>query len=127
MAAIAEAVTAAATITAEPELRDFKKESTAFVPAALKRKRAAAASSTGGGRINAAPSVAPEAGETEEGTSVATPRPDLMDALKQKLGPMASASTGTEGSTAKKARVDKPMDDYEKFRAEMGDLLGPAA
>ncbi|EKM61389.1 uncharacterized protein PHACADRAFT_156635 [Phanerochaete carnosa HHB-10118-sp] len=34
------AISAAATVTAEPELRDFKKEATAFVPAALKRKKA---------------------------------------------------------------------------------------
>jgi hypothetical protein len=37
---IGSAAAAAATVFAEPELRDFKKEATAFVPAAMRKKKA---------------------------------------------------------------------------------------
>lgn len=118
-----EAIAAAATVFAEPELRDFKKESTAFVPSALKRKRGAVGSSSSGGHINAAPNV----GSGDADTGPSAPRPDLMDALKQKFGPMAVATTNpSESVVAKKSKLDKPLDDYEKFKEEMGDLLvGP--
>ena len=120
---------AAATISAEPELRDFKKEATAFVPAALKRKRGAVPGASG--RINAAPnvSVGTEVGQ-DNSEAVVAPRPDLMDALKQKIGPLANASANvgppeSELATPRtKAKTEKSMDDYERFRAEMGDLLG---
>ncbi|TDL28030.1 hypothetical protein BD410DRAFT_818522 [Rickenella mellea] len=47
------ASTSAATVSAAPQLRDFKKESTAFVPTTLKRKKAASETV----RINSAPSL----------------------------------------------------------------------
>ncbi|KAL5533547.1 hypothetical protein ACEPAG_7 [Sanghuangporus baumii] len=123
-----------ATVSAEPQLRDFKKESTAFVPAALKRKKAGG---TGGGKINAAPSVssgagngeANEAGETE---AAAAPKPDLLGSLRDKFGPMAStnASMGNDANSekdgdqqTKKRKVEKSKDDYDKFLEEMGVLL----
>lgn len=98
-----------ATVFAAPELRDFKKEATAFVPTALKRKKpAATASST---KVNAAP----DTGDMDE--DVPGPaRPDLLDALKGQFGP-ASASPPT-----KKAKVDE-RSDYEKWMEDMGDDL----
>ncbi|TCD68115.1 hypothetical protein EIP91_011568 [Steccherinum ochraceum] len=112
------AVSSAATVSAAPELRDLKKESTAFVPSALKRKKAGAAASTSS-QVNAAPSVGPTDGEEIDSISMA-PRPDLLGTLKGQFG----NTTGTTESSQKKTR---PGDDYTKFMAEMGDILGPAS
>ncbi|THH20481.1 hypothetical protein EW146_g861 [Bondarzewia mesenterica] len=110
-----------ATISAAPQLRDLKKESTAFVPASLKRKKAgaaaaAAASTAADNKINAAPSLGP--GEADEAV-IEPERPDLLSALKGQLG-------GPPGGTKKVAeKGSKSKGDYEKFVEEMGDLLGP--
>ncbi|TFK56791.1 hypothetical protein OE88DRAFT_1650255 [Heliocybe sulcata] len=104
-------VSAAATVTAAPELRDFKKEATAFVPTALKRKKAGA--SAGGAvstKINAAPSVT--GGEGEAGPA----RPDLLSALRGTFG------EGKVDEVTSKAPA-KGKDDYAKFMDEMGDIL----
>lgn len=111
-------VSAAAVVTAAPELRDFKKEATAFIPAALKRKRPGAAGAVAS-KINAAPSV----DVSEDVDSAAAPRPDLLSVLKAQLGPAA----GTSGEQAKSQAVTKSKDDYEKFLDEMGDILGSEA
>jgi len=100
---------AAATVSAEPQLRDFKKEATAFVPASLKRKKTAASSSS---TVNAAP----ETGEA--GFDPSRPaRPDLVSALKDRFGP-ASAPAGNKGKAAEKKKSD-----YHKFLDEMSDIL----
>jgi hypothetical protein len=92
---------ATATVSAEPELRDFKKESTAFMPASMRKKKGAAAAVPGGGaKVNAAPAVG--GGET-----VREERPDLVSTLKGQFGD-----------------VPKPKGDYEKFVEEMGDVIG---
>jgi hypothetical protein len=52
---------AAATVFAAPQLRDLKKEATAFMPSSLKRKKAGG--SVGTSRINAAPSLEPSSGD----------------------------------------------------------------
>jgi len=73
------AISAAATVFAEPELRDFKAEATAFVPAAaLKRQKAG----TRPARVNAAPGMT----VSEESPETGPARPDLLAALKH-LGP----------------------------------------
>ncbi|GJE87689.1 Wbp11 and NpwBP domain-containing protein [Phanerochaete sordida] len=108
-------ISAAAVVSAEPELRDFKKEATAFVPTTLKRKKAAGASSS---KINAAPSV--DGGADSDPT--VTPRPDLLGTLKAQLGAGSALSTGEE---VKLQTAAKPKDDYQKFMEEMGDILGP--
>ncbi|KAI0032165.1 WW domain binding protein 11-domain-containing protein [Vararia minispora EC-137] len=91
-----------ATVSAEPELRDLKKESTAFVPASMRRKKATAGAQASGGKVNAAPSVGGEVGEQRE------ERPDLVSALKGQFGDAKPREKG----------------DYEKFVEEMGDILG---
>ena len=105
---------AAATIEAAPELRDFKKEATAFVPAALKRKKATAGATS---KINAAPKAG-----SEEPEAPAAARPDLMSTLKQNLG---SAVSMPPKVADVKSSAAKPKDDYDKFLDEMGDILGP--
>lgn len=120
-------MSAAATVSAEPELRDFKKESTAFLPSALKRKKGGG-TTVGGSRINAAPALGFDA--ISEGAAQA--KPDLLGSLREKLGPMTSAnSDDTPELHAKKRKLElsqkeKPKDDYDKFLAEMDDFLAPS-
>jgi hypothetical protein len=91
-------------------LRDFKKESTAFVPTSLHRKRVAAGS--GVGKVNAAPVLDGESLGQAQGA-----RPDIVNTLKVQFG----------GAKEVKAQ-EKPKvkGDYEKFVEGMGDILGPA-
>ncbi|KAI0937183.1 hypothetical protein AcV5_005142 [Taiwanofungus camphoratus] len=119
---------AAATVEAAPQLRDFKKESTAFVPTTLKRRKAGAGTSTAP-KVNAAPSLGPDADSEEPEVVPTAVRPDLLSTLKGQFGPAVGATSGpskkpeanTNGARA------KPKDDYEKFVEEMGDILGPKA
>ncbi|KAF9446114.1 hypothetical protein P691DRAFT_804696 [Macrolepiota fuliginosa MF-IS2] len=112
-----------ATVVAAPQLRDFKKEATAFMPNSLKRKKPTPSASTGS-KINAAPSLGPseyvheDEGEDEK-SEPATPdvRPDLVGMLKNQFG---AAPTGTPGPLAD---VKKNTDDYTKFMEEMSDIL----
>ena len=73
----AEVVSASATISAEPELRDLRKESTGFMPTSVKRKKAAATP-----KVNAAPFVG-----TTDGAEPVVPQPDLPSALQGQFGP----------------------------------------
>ncbi|KAF9270740.1 hypothetical protein L218DRAFT_969204 [Marasmius fiardii PR-910] len=107
-----------ATISAEPELRDFKKEATAFVPTSLKRRRTA-----GQPRVNAAPGVGPADGDEEITAGVGAPRPDLLTTIQNQFG---IPSTETPGKKVKVEEVKpKKKDDYDKFMEEIGDILNP--
>jgi hypothetical protein len=103
-----------ATVSAEAQLRNFKKESTAFVPASLQRRRAApggGGSGKGAGNVNSAPALD---GESHDQARDAAPaRPDLVSTLKGQFG----------GLVLEKPKV---KDDYEKFVEGMGDILGSA-
>ncbi|KAL0068545.1 hypothetical protein AAF712_004260 [Marasmius tenuissimus] len=107
-----------ATVSAAPELRDFKKEATAFVPTALKRKRAAGTS-----RVNAAPGVEAADGDSTEMPAEGPVRPDLLSTIQNQFGKPAE-------NPGKKMKVDeaKPRkkDDYDKFMEEIGDILRPS-
>ncbi|KAI0330622.1 hypothetical protein GY45DRAFT_743002 [Cubamyces sp. BRFM 1775] len=113
----APAPAASAVISAEPELRDFKKEATAFVPAALKRKKA------GASKVNAAPMVGPAQGNDEESEGAQQARPDLLSTLQDKFGAPPPKKAKTED--AAKPTPAKAKDDYDKFLEEMGDILAP--
>jgi len=106
-------VAANATVFAAPELRDLKKESTAFLPTSLKKKKA-----TGGIKLNAAPSV----GVSTEDSSAGAVRPDLVSALKDQFGGVPAESKKGETSKSGTA-VQKTRDDYAKFVEELGDIL----
>ncbi|KAG6873831.1 hypothetical protein C0995_010443 [Termitomyces sp. Mi166 len=106
---------ASATVSAEPQLRDLKKEATAFIPAALKRKKPGASASSF--RVDAAPDME---NDTQEPAGPA--RPDLLSTLQSKFGPAPPLPVPSV-STTKKA--EKKKDDYDKFMEEMGDILGP--
>ena len=96
-------------------MRDFKKESTAFVPASLKRRRAGlggAGSGKGTGNVNSAPALD---GETHGQARDAAPaRPDLVSTLKGQFGSVRET---------KAQEKPKAKDDYEKFVEGMGDIL----
>jgi hypothetical protein len=107
----------AATVSAAPQLRDFKKEATAFIPTALKRKKPGASGSANT-RVDAAPSFDPgtDAGNPE---TIAPARPDLLSALKDRFGPVPPVA---EVTPSKKRKVEtERRDDYEKF---VEDVLG---
>ncbi|KAF8628233.1 hypothetical protein AX15_004010 [Amanita polypyramis BW_CC] len=111
-------VVAAATVSAEPQLRDLKKEATAFVPTALKRKRPAApaAPST---KVDAAPALS-STGEQEDKRSNFA-RPDLVRTLKDQFGPPPVVKSDTNASAG---TTDRKKYDYDNFLDEMSDILG---
>lgn len=106
---------------AAPQLRDFKKEATAFVPTAVKRKKPGATASGSSSKINAAPS---ELGGEAEAEVEAPARPDLLSALKRQFGPAPVPAPAASKDNEPKAKKVK-NNDYEKFVEEMGDILGP--
>lgn len=117
-------VNAAATVFAAPQLRDFKKEATAFVPSALKRKKPATGAVSS--RINAAPSIGgPAEDANTDGDTGGPVRPDLLGLLKGQFG--AAPTPAESGPSApKKLKLDKGKkkdDSYDKFVEEMGDIL----
>ena len=73
-----EAIQASATVFAEPELRDFKKESTAFVPNTLKRKKASEPETSKKPRVDAAADVGGLDFQRDD-------KPDLMAAIRNGL------------------------------------------
>ena len=103
----------AATVSAAPQLRDFKKEATAFVPTALKRRKLASGPATA--RVDAAPSLG---ASTDADSEIMAARPDLLSTLKDRFGPAPTV----EAPPGKKRKVDaEEKDDYEKF---VEDVLG---
>ncbi|KIK96559.1 hypothetical protein PAXRUDRAFT_138211, partial [Paxillus rubicundulus Ve08.2h10] len=115
---------AGAIISAEPELRDLKKEATAFIPASLKRKRASALPVAS--KVNAAPSV--NVGSDSAQTSPQS-RPDLVGTLKGQFGALSVPAVPPSSNTIAPAKRPKTSimrgeDDYQKFVDDMSDLLG---
>ncbi|KAJ3845313.1 mRNA biogenesis factor-domain-containing protein, partial [Lentinula raphanica] len=112
-----------ATVVAEPELRDLKKEATAFVPSALKRKRGGATTASSS-RVNAAPGIVNDDGD-DSSVAPGPARPDLLSTIKNQFGSVPS--TPKPEPPTKKAKVDavKRNDDYERFVEEIGDILNP--
>ena len=111
----------AASVSAAPQLRDLKKEATAFVPTSLKRKKPGA-STVVSSRVDAAPSVG--LGADANGPETIGPsRPDLLNALKDQFGPLPPG----EGPVVKKRKNEagkkEKKDDYEKF---VEDVLSSA-
>ncbi|KAJ7837394.1 hypothetical protein B0H14DRAFT_2791640 [Mycena olivaceomarginata] len=133
VAALESAKLMSATVFAAPELRDFKKEATSFVPSNVKRKKAVAASSASSSRVNAAPSLSTLPNKPGTASSAAEEslpvRPDLLGSLKGKFGapPTVNASSAATGKvSAKETPAAKgAKDDYDKFVESMADILGP--
>lgn len=107
-------------ISAEPQLRDFKKESTAFVPAALRKKQQeekARIKRGLPGRIDAAPSS-----EDMSSSSSASHKnkPDLLKSVQAHLLPKDASAT--DGGL-KDAASNSSKKEYDQFLNEIGDLL----
>jgi hypothetical protein len=98
------AAVAAATISAEPVMRDLRKETTVFVPRNLKRKK---------GTTNVV--AAPGGGEVDEDGDERRKKrddgPGLMGKLQGVLGDAPRAGAGGGGD-----------DDYQEFLKGLGDL-----
>ena len=115
----ASGVHSGAIVSAEPQLRDLKKEATAFVPTSLKRKKAPGLPSSS--KVNAAPSV-------NVGSEAVSPqaRPDLVGVLKSQLGTVTPPPSNSQvPGKGQSAPTVKERDDYQKFVDEMSDLLDP--
>jgi hypothetical protein len=97
-----------AVISAEPELRDFKKEATSFVPRQAKKF------AKGNSRINAAP-------DTGDSTP-AEARPDLMKSLEE-AGISIPKQQPTEVIQKPASSNAETKDDYDMFMDDLGDLL----
>ncbi|KAG8718578.1 hypothetical protein FRC08_004946 [Ceratobasidium sp. 394] len=106
--------TTSATVSAEPELRDLKKEATAFVPASMRRaaKKGPSNNATTGLQIDAAP------GEKDDSSPPAEARKDLVSTLGSQLG-VGNKSTASSNS----GQAGQSKDDYDKFLAEVGSFL----
>ena len=108
-------------ISAAPVMRDLKKEATAFVPTALRKKQAAQRAMAAKGGLPVAVNAAPGAGaavaatsspgggsEAQDGAEELEARVGLMDTLKPHFG----TKVGPESN-----------DDYRNFLGELDDLL----
>ncbi|CEH16902.1 Uncharacterized conserved low complexity protein [Ceraceosorus bombacis] len=114
-------------ISAAPQMRDFRKEAAEFVPPALARKRAAqrAQAAKGGlpGMVDAAPASGPRADQQEATSSKDdTQRIGLMDRLKPHLNTSRDAQEASPRSGQAPGRRKKD-DEYERFLGDIGDLL----
>ncbi|KAG9088373.1 hypothetical protein FRC06_002057 [Ceratobasidium sp. 370] len=106
--------TMSATVSAEPELRDLKKEATAFVPASMRRaaKKGPSNNATTGLQIDAAPGEKDDSGRSVE------PRKDLVSTLGSQLG-VGNKSTAAPNNS----QAGQSKDDYDRFLAEVGSFL----
>ncbi|GAA5892935.1 hypothetical protein JCM8208_004129 [Rhodotorula glutinis] len=121
-AAASSGAAAGATISAAPVLRDLKKEATAFVPAAMRRKMAqhkATLARAGLTSVDAARGAG--AGEGGgEGEGAGEKKKSLVEEMRERgIG----VGAGAGGAEAARRKPDQGKEDYERFRAEMGDLL----
>ncbi|TKY85322.1 hypothetical protein EX895_005484 [Sporisorium graminicola] len=108
-------------ISAEPQLRDFRKESTAFVPAAIRKKQQEekARMKRGlPGRVDAAPL----SNKNPDSSSASyKDKPDLLKSLQAHLPSKDATSHGRSGDKVDKSNSSKK--DYDRFLDEIGDLL----
>jgi hypothetical protein len=93
-------------ISAEPILRDLKKESTSFVPTAIRKKQAAEKAKAAKGGLPSAVNAAPGAtqGREEQG--------ELLTSLQSQIEQRAGPNNKTD-----------EQDDYQKFLGNVQDLL----
>ncbi|GAA6011008.1 hypothetical protein JCM11491_005906 [Sporobolomyces phaffii] len=119
---------AGATISAAPQLRDLKKEATAFLPAAMRKKQQAAkaklervglskvdAARGGGGAGGGATSE----GVEEETGVVLDKGPSLMESLKAR----GVGETGGFAGSLPPPQNRKHDEDYRKFEEDMKEFL----
>ncbi|SPO45595.1 uncharacterized protein PSANT_03281 [Moesziomyces antarcticus] len=106
-------------ISAEPQLRDLRKETTAFVPAAIRKKQQEekARMKRGlPGRIDAAPLSENMTGPAD---AAQKERPDLLKSVQAHLPSKAAEASGGQQSS----EGGSSAQDYDRFLREVGDLL----
>lgn len=111
----------AAVISAAPVLRDLKKEATAFVPTALRKRQAAAKAKAAKGGLPNAVNPAPGADRSsaaDEDSGETMEKVDLIASLRPHLSQHAGGPATKNG-----AGQSSQDDDYQKFLGEVGDLL----
>ncbi|BGP23262.1 proline-rich family protein [Rhodotorula toruloides] len=117
----AAAASSSATISAAPQLRDLKKEATAFVPSAMRKKMAqqkARLDRAGLTSIDAARGAGgSEGAAADEVGEPAERKKTLMEEMRER-GIGVGAQAKAAGSKA-----DTGMDDYARFQEEMKDFL----
>ncbi|GBB87714.1 hypothetical protein RclHR1_01420017 [Rhizophagus clarus] len=130
--AAANAATATPVIQAAPQVRNLQKELTTLVPTALLRKKAAASKpKVARPIVNAAPNI--DDGLIDELSTITPTKRSASTAIpllqeQQKSSEVDSSqlkggiTSSSAPSPAKKAKKKK-ADEYEKFMAEMQDLL----
>jgi len=107
---------ALAVISAEPELRDLKREATAFVPTTVKRRKTTATERIKA-RMNAAPHASLDDDDGDNENPMQGPqRPDLVATLR-------GAGVGVQLPDNGSVRKTEIKDDYDDFLAEVGDIL----
>ncbi|GAA6000297.1 hypothetical protein JCM10207_007946 [Rhodosporidiobolus poonsookiae] len=121
--AAAAAASAGATISAAPQLRDLKKEATAFVPMAMRRKQAqqkAQLAKVGLSAVNAAPAGSAEGGEA--GAEPVERGKSLLEAMRERgIGAAGAGVTGQAQQAQASRRAGD--EDYARFEQEMKDFL----
>ncbi|CAG8586456.1 14831_t:CDS:10, partial [Gigaspora rosea] len=114
-------------IQAEPQVRNLQKELTTLVPAALLRKKADARKpKVARPVVNAAPNIDDGIGTStssvKRNASIAIPLLQQQADYDVQASEQKQAVVNTP-SPAKKAKTKKKVDEYDKFMAEMQDLL----
>lgn len=108
-------------ISAAPVLRDLRKETTAFVPRGVRRRKAGPGGSSngaGGMTVNAAPG----AGEIDEdGDEIKRPKLAEGEGLLGKLSGVLGGAHGVLGKNGSEEKRDVD-DDYQKFLEGLGDI-----
>lgn len=110
-----------AEISAAPVLRDLRKETTAFVPRGVRRRKAGpgvSSNGAGGMTVNAAPG----AGEIDEdGDEIKRPKLAEGEGLLGKLSGVLGGAQGVLGKNGSEEKRDVD-DDYQKFLEGLGDI-----
>lgn len=104
-----------AVISAEPVLRDLRKEATTFVPTALRKRQAAAKSQAAKSGLPSAVNAAPETDSVEEDHNVPE-KISLVDTFQSNI------AKKIPDQPAKKD-PSQANDDYQKFLGDIQDLL----
>lgn len=116
-------LTATPVIQAAPKVRNLQKELTTLVPASLMRKKASESKpKVARPVVNAAPNIDDGISSTSTAIkrSVSTAIPLLQQSESDNL---TSERRPSMPPPAKKSKTKKKVDEYDKFMAEMQDLL----
>ncbi|CAG8476997.1 1663_t:CDS:2 [Diversispora eburnea] len=118
-------LTATPVIQAAPKVRNLQKELTTFVPASLMRKKVSENKpKVARPVVNAAPNIDDGVSSTTTTTAIKRSVSTAIPLLQQSENNNLSSETISTPPPAKKSKTNKKkVDEYDKFMAEMQDLL----